>query len=138
MPKRRKGKNKRIGELDKYVKLQTFADAISGTSSLTGTFSDVASIWANISQLSGIAADRFKNLGSNFTHTITIKYRDGISSENWIEYDGNNYRVRTVQDLGDEKKRQLLLMCELSTKKDVYANPNTEDSDVTENEFLPT
>ena len=83
------GKVKRIGALRKRVILQTFADAISGTAALESTFTNVATIWANVRQLNGIAADRFKNLGSNFTHEITIKYRSDVSSENWIEYDGH-------------------------------------------------
>lgn len=132
------GKIKRIGSLRKRVKIQTYADTETGVAQVLNTYTDIAEVWANVKQLTGIAVTKFKNIGSNITHQITIKYRSDVTSEQWILYDGNRYRIRNIQDAGDEKKRFLSLLTELDTKKDAYVNPNTEDANVDDNEFLPT
>lgn len=132
------GKIKRIGSLRKRVKIQAYADTQTGVAQVLNTYTDIAEVWANVKQLTGIAVTKFKNIGSNVTHQITIKHRSDVTSEQWILYDGNRYRIRNIQDAGDEKKRFLSLLTELDTKKDAYANPNTEDANVDDNEFLPT
>lgn len=133
------GKVKRIGSLTKRVLIQTYLDDIVDASraQVENKYTDLATVWANVKQVTGFALIRNKNIGSNVTHLITIKFRADVTSENWIVYDGNRYRIRTTEDAGDEKKRFLILGCELSAKVGAIQLINTEDTNVDDNEFNP-
>lgn len=133
------GKVKRIGAFRKRVLIQTYTDDIVDASraQVENKYTDLATVWANVKQVTGFALIRNKNIGSNVTHEITIKFRADVTSENWIVYDGNRYRIRTTQDAGDEKKRDLILGCEFSAKVGAIQLINTEDTNVDDNEFNP-
>ena len=115
------GKAIRIGELRKRVIIQSYSDTIvvASKAQLNTNYADIATVWAKVRQLSGFAVTKSKNIGAAVTHEIIIKFRSDVTTEEWIDYDGNKYRIRTVEDAGDEKKRFLILMCELQAKVDV-------------------
>lgn len=73
-------------------------------------FTLIARPWAMIEDINGDVI--FDGVSPVDTPTVRffIRYRQGITSENWVIYDNERYRILNVLDL-DKNKRFLSLEC---------------------------
>jgi len=131
-----RGKVVRVGQMRQIIKLQSYVDTPTGTNQTTNEYTDIAEVWARIEPRTGITSRFNKNTGTGFTHNIYIRYRDDIDSDTMIEYDGDIYRIRNIEDAGDVRKRYLILECEKGFKTDSVNNPNRVYADPNSNEFI--
>ncbi len=103
----------RIGRLRHRVTLQqqTAAyDALGRQSRQPTQWTNVAQLWAEVRELSGKESERAKQMAADASHSVTIRHRAGVSSQNRILFRGRALEVKAVLD-GDSTQRELLLLC---------------------------
>ena len=96
------------GRLNKRVLIQSPATWQDATGEPTTGWTDVATVWASIVDVSGreyVAAGGLQNSAQT---KITIRYRSGIVPSMRVVHGSDAYNVEAV--LGQDK-RSLLLMC---------------------------
>jgi SPP1 family predicted phage head-tail adaptor len=99
------------GQLRHRVVIQSKARTDDGGGGGSVTWSDVATVWANIKPLSGMQRLKAEQVESSVTHTITIRYRSGLDDSMRVTYAGRIFMVTSLID-PDERKAWLSLMCE--------------------------
>jgi SPP1 family predicted phage head-tail adaptor len=83
----------------------------------SGTYTqlnEIAILWSDIRSVSGLTRFDTKQIGTEITHRITIRYYQFISSQNWIKFGNRNFEIINVVNIG-ERNQYLQLMC-----KEVY------------------
>lgn len=110
----------KIGKLRKRLKLLALSNDPDGSVGLVESFSTVGTVWGKLEAVSGSRKLYGRNIDSNSTHVATIRFRDGVTSENWIEYLGGRYRIRGVTDAFEASHRFLILELEYSADEGVY------------------
>lgn len=86
----------RAGELDRRIKLQarSTTKTDSGTELLTWT--DVATVWANIQPLSGRELVGADAVNAELTHLILIRYRQGVTARMRAIYGTRIFDINAV------------------------------------------
>lgn len=96
------------GRLNKRITIQSPATGQDATGEPTTGWTDVATVWASIVDVSGreyVAAGGLQNSAQT---KITIRYRAGIVPSMRVVHGSDAYNVEAV--LGQDR-RSLLLMC---------------------------
>lgn len=68
------------GHLNRRITLQQRTAGQDATGQPVQTWTDVATVWAGIKAKTGRELDLAKSVQSEVSHTITIRYRTGISA----------------------------------------------------------
>ena len=100
------------GDMNQLITLKTRA--------MTGDFDDTdflelftnnGDVWAAI-QTSASGEVVFDSVGTEtlVTHRIYINYIEGLTKEVWVEFNGNNYDILSVENL-DERNEFMKLNC---------------------------
>jgi head-tail adaptor len=63
------------------------------------TFTDVYTVWANLKTKSGISKFSDVNINNVESHIWTIRKITGLTSEYWINYNNNRYRIIAVENI---------------------------------------
>lgn len=120
----------RIGSLRQRVTIQTREDEESGLFSGASTRADVGTVWAKIENVAGTQQVDSRNAGSTITHRIWMRHRADVTVKNEILYTDRigtyRYAIQTVQNVGDERNRFLLLECLQMAEQDTLDNPSPE------------
>ena len=98
----------RAGRLNKRVTIQSPATGQDATGEPTTGWTDVATVWASIVDVSGreyVAAGGLQNSAQT---KITIRYRAGIVPSMRVVHGADTFNIEAV--LGQDR-RSLLLMC---------------------------
>ena len=98
----------RAGRLNKRVTIQSPATGQDATGKPTTGWTDVATVWASIVDISGreyVAAGGLQNSAQT---KITIRYRSGIVPSMRVVHGADTFNIEAV--LGQDR-RSLLLMC---------------------------
>jgi SPP1 family predicted phage head-tail adaptor len=100
-----------LGDLDKRIIIKNrsiqvpeFKDA-----DFTEKFDGDKEVWANIKTTSGQTIF-VVNTDVAMTHMIGIRYDPSVTSESWVEFEGNNLKILTVEDI-DEEHEFMMLRC---------------------------
>ena len=99
----------RIGKMRKRVTIQTRTEAESGVYSDDITRATVATVWAQVINISGTAQVDSRNAGENISHKFYIRYRTDVTKKNEHLYDGKRYEIATIQVVDDERDRFLAI-----------------------------
>lgn len=75
------------------------------------TYTEVATIWANIESTKGLVRFDTKQVGEEITHKITIRNYPLITTENWLQFRNQKFNIRFVMD-ADERRQYLELLCQ--------------------------
>jgi SPP1 family predicted phage head-tail adaptor len=90
----------------------------------------VASVSAKIENVAGTMQVDSRNAGTGITHIIWIRYRKDISIKNEILYTSAlgefRYAIETVQNVGDERNRFIMLECNQRAESSALDNPSPE------------
>lgn len=106
----------RIGRMRKRVAIYARADTEAGTYSGLITRTLVATVWAQVRNVTGTMQVDSRNAGAGVTHTFIIRNRSDITKKNELKYNGRWYQIATIQRDGDERNRFLIIDCnELDT-----------------------
>lgn len=79
--------------------MNTTPDGMGGT---TETPNKVDDMWGNINPVTGNERWDVESLKGVISHTVRIRYYEGITSENWFEYKGEKYYVKYPLNEGME------------------------------------
>ncbi len=82
------------------------------SSGMTYTFVTVWNRWANIETKSGLTQFSDINIETLPTHIFKIRKTEGITSEYWVNYDGKNYKILSVELVNDGDHH--LLYCRMT------------------------
>ena len=100
------------GKLDQRITLQTATvtkDAVGGP---VETWATLATLWANVRDLSGKAINEAQQVGSAVTRRVTIRWRAGITAALRVQFaDARVAKVAFVREVG--RREFLELDCEL-------------------------
>jgi SPP1 family predicted phage head-tail adaptor len=108
-----------IGKMRHRVTIQTLIATPDADNAVEEVYSNVATVWADVSPVSGRTEMDSKSLGERITHRVTMRYRADVTSENWILYRGLRFRVRNIQDF-EERRRFMILECEDASKEGAF------------------
>lgn len=124
----------RIGRLRQRVTIQNRVDSETGLYSGLSTRTDkvkIPTVWAKVEQISGMMQVDSRNAGSVYSHRITIRFRDDITKDRhevlYTDRIGTyRYLIQTVQVVGDERDRFMVLECQQKELVPVLDNPSPE------------
>jgi SPP1 family predicted phage head-tail adaptor len=80
---------------------------------VTETWSDVATVWANIRPITGKEYFASGAVQADVTHYVTIRYYDGLTPKHRLVYDGRVFEIRHVLNIQERNTMQLLLAREI-------------------------
>ncbi len=104
-----------IGQFRDRVTVQRYRDIEQvGGSGTLNNYTDVITIWANVVPIKGLTTLDTKQIGVGVTHTVTCRYHPQITSETWLLFKNRRLRIRTVNNV-DEMNRWQVLLCEQET-----------------------
>lgn len=100
-----------VGEMRHRITVYTRSQIEeSGGAGTYTAFVEVARLWAEFISISGLVRYDTKQIGTEVTHRITIRYYPLISSENWVKLNNRNFEIINVVNVG-ERNQYLQLMC---------------------------
>jgi SPP1 family predicted phage head-tail adaptor len=100
------------GKLNSCVKLQQLTSGQDEIGQPVQTWSDVATVWADIRHLSGLEVVKADSPASVVKASIRIRYRTGINAGMRVLHGATAYNITAV--LPDEAKKQYTdLACEV-------------------------
>jgi len=102
------------GALDKRVTIQSPTRTDDGGGGQTISYTDVSTVWANISPGTGREFVAAQQITPELSHVVTMRYRTTVSPKHRLKYtDSAGTRVFTIQAVSDPDLRheQLVLYC---------------------------
>lgn len=100
-----------IGDTRHRLTLEVPLRSSDGSGGATRTFTAVADVWAAIRTQAGNESFDADRLGSRITHTIWIRYRDGLKPDQRFRLGTRVFELRSVIDR-DGRRRILECHCE--------------------------
>jgi SPP1 family predicted phage head-tail adaptor len=97
------------GDLNRRITIQTFTPTRDSLGAEIETWSTLAEIWAQVTNVAGgeiYAADKIL---SQTTHRITIYYRSDLTAKMRVVYNGTAYDVLMVQENGLRESTDLFV-----------------------------
>jgi SPP1 family predicted phage head-tail adaptor len=104
----------RIGKLTERVVIQSATETQSATGEVTQSWSTVATVWAQVSPLTGKEFFSSQHLEAEVNAVIRIRYRTGITPKMRVTHGSDTYDIMAVLQ-PDSANRETHLMC---VKKD--------------------
>lgn len=98
------------GKLRKRIEIQRRASTQDGYGQPLMTWETIASTQAEIEPMNGRELVAAMAVQSEATHTVTIRYRPGITAALRIKYAGRLFNIHSVID-ESERHRMLTLLC---------------------------
>lgn len=100
------------GKLDQRITLQSATPGKDAVGGPTETWGDVATVWAQVRDLSGKAINAAQQVGSAVTRRVTIRWRGGVDAAQRVKFADNRVaKVAFVREVG--RKELLELDCEM-------------------------
>ena len=103
-----------IGNMDRRISLQSTTLTTNDYGQRVASWATYATVWASIKYKSGGEKLTDDQVGSTQTVDFTIRYSTDVSgakASHRIVYNGNNYEILYVQEIG--RREGLNLVCEL-------------------------
>ncbi|WP_425963788.1 phage head closure protein [Rhizobium nepotum] len=99
----------RAGNLDRSITVQTFTSTVNDYGTPIETWTDVATVRAQIIQSS---TEEYLTNGASDTTSIIFRthYFQGLTTSNQVVYEGETFNVREVKEIG--RRKGLDLRCE--------------------------
>lgn len=111
-----------IGDLSERVKLHNRALQVPEFEGydVSEKFSGTKTVWANVRTVSGQTFFTGASIDVGLSHEIIIRYDESVTSETWIEFNNNNLKIVSVENL-EERNEFLRLRCSERGDKDLGA-----------------
>lgn len=110
---RRKHRTLCVGDLKDQIILhnRNIEEPVFGEVDATEDFNPIKSVWASVKTVSGKTFFSDVHGDIAVTHEISIRYRDDVSAETWIELgSGTRLKIVNTQNL-EERNEWLVLLC---------------------------
>jgi len=100
------------GDLRYKVDIVQPDDSVDDGYGEPGTSTVVASVWADVHDLSGLEIVRAQLIADKATHVVIIRYDSTIQSSMRVVYEGRTFHIQAVLDEGKPyRKFWLHLLC---------------------------
>jgi len=100
----------RAGALNHRITIERATESANSYGERTKTWSEFATMWASIEPLTGREFYQSKQIGTETTHNVTIRYKAGITQKMRVKYGSRYFDIESVIN---EKERgvKMFLMC---------------------------
>lgn len=99
------------GKMDRRIKLQRAVEAQDGFGTPIKTWQDIASkptVWAEVEPLGGRETFASQELLAEADSRFRVRYRTDITVEMRIVYQGDNYDIKSIAELGRHEGLEIL------------------------------
>lgn len=98
-----------IGRFDKRITIQSRSATLDAYGQEIDSWSDVASVWANVKPISGTEKLKAMQVDSILTHTVAVRYNETFMPprkvDAWrIVYNDRIFNITAAMDLNEERK----------------------------------
>lgn len=100
----------RAGELNRRVSVQQRSSTPGNFGAASETWQEVFPAWARILPLGGRELLFAKQIASESSHQVTIRYRASVTPRMRIVYQGRVFEIESVNDV-EERHEYLELLC---------------------------
>lgn len=101
----------KAGNLRHRVTIQRSTDALDATTQeITQTWTTLATVWAEVLDMSGSERFRAAQVQPGATVTVRIRYRDDVTSKMRIRHGSRYLNIESVIDM-EGRNRERLLIC---------------------------
>lgn len=100
----------RAGKLDRSITIQRFTSTVDEYGTPVMTWTDVATVRAQIMQASTEEFIRAYGASDKTVIIFRARWLSGITNADRISYDGANYNIKEVKEIG--RRKGLELRCE--------------------------
>jgi SPP1 family predicted phage head-tail adaptor len=99
-----------IGTLRKQVSIQSETKTPDNAGGYTLAWTTLATVWANITPISGKEVFAAGHLEGHATHKVTIRWRSDLvlTPDMRLSYNSRTFNIRAVLNRGEENKQFLL------------------------------
>lgn len=122
--KRRPLKKVSAGDMNKLISLfrREIVPAGYNEAAISEQYTKIGEVWAKLETRDNSGAVMFAGVevGQGATHTFTIRFRPGVTSETMIGWGGMYYEIIDVTDW-EERHEYLLLKCHVKGDKTLEA-----------------
>jgi SPP1 family predicted phage head-tail adaptor len=105
-----------IGNLRQRITIRAKTRTPDDSGGHSEAWSDLATVWAKVENAAGAlgtgSRSLFERMGLQtiYTHRMTIRYRTGIEDYQRVLYDGKEYEIHAIENIG-ERDEYLRLYC---------------------------
>jgi SPP1 family predicted phage head-tail adaptor len=104
-----------IGRFDKRITIQKRSATLDDYGQEINSWSDVATVWANVKPISGREKLKAGQVDSILTHTVAVRYNPAFmpprTVDAWrIVYDGRYFNITASMDM-DEASKYIIFDC---------------------------
>ncbi len=100
----------RAGRLNTKIIIESVARSVDSVGDTTDIWSTYATVWAEVRPQSGNEFFKAREVNSELTHVITMRWIDGITTKMRINNGGAYYDILSVFD-PTTRKREMRLYC---------------------------
>lgn len=100
----------RAGLMRERIVIESLGTEIASSGTPSGGWSEVCSVRAQVTTLSGKEGYEAQQNTARLTHEVVIRYRAGVGSELRVLWDGRELYVHSV--ISDPKRTRMTLQCE--------------------------
>ena len=93
----------RAGRLRHRITIQSVGSTLDDYGDLSNSWTTLATVWASIKPVSGTEENIASELTGIATHTIAIRYRSGITSQNRIVFGSRTFEIHHVKNWNELK-----------------------------------
>lgn len=87
------------GRMDRKITIQEYTESTNDYGEVEKSWSDVATVWAEVKQQSARETWQAGKVAET-EMMFRIRYRSGINSKMRVVYDGDNYDIAGVREIG--------------------------------------
>lgn len=91
-----------IGKMDKRILIQKRTQRHT-SSGMVYTFETVYTLWANLKTNNGLERFSDINISEAWSHLWKVRKNKNITTEYWVNYDDNNYKLISINHLDDAR-----------------------------------
>lgn len=99
-----------INALNKRITIQSPPTAQDSYGELTGSWSDVSTVWASVVPIVGREYFQAETVQSEISHKIRIRYKSGIVPKMRVKFGSRYFEIQSVLNY-KEGNAELQLMC---------------------------
>lgn len=107
-----------IGKLNKRVTFMRLKDVEDEMGQTTQRLQEIKTVWASVWPIRGAEMYEAQKIQSRVSHKCYVRYMDGIDSNCYIVYKGQQYDISSVIDV-DLEHKMLEIYCYEHTNKEV-------------------
>lgn len=101
-------------QLNQRILLQTKVETQSDTGFMTVSWAYYLSVWANVKPFRGREYHEADRVNAETTSWFLIRYRRGLSPTMRIVYEGRNYDILDIQEVGKREGTKILAKAEVT------------------------